>query len=132
MPRGILGIGLDMIELQRIEAAWQRFGPRFLARILTPDEQRDVGNPPRVNSLAARFAAKEAVAKAMGTGIRGFAFTDIEVVPDKLGRPTVTLHGEAARIAASKGIQTVWVSLTHSASMAAATAVAEGGGRNEH
>lgn len=124
---GVIGVGIDIIELERIDGSFNRFGSRFLSRILTPKEQNAVGSPPRIRSVAARFAAKEAVAKAMGTGIRGFSFLDIEVVNDELGAPRVVLHGAAKRIAAQRGIQAIRISMTHSRAYAAAVAVAEGG-----
>jgi holo-[acyl-carrier protein] synthase len=93
----IIGIGVDLCDARRIKASSDRFGDRFLDRIYTPDEQAYALKAARTDlSLAKRFAAKEAVAKAFGTGVRGFFFTDIEVVAGHLGQPRVLLHGGAA------------------------------------
>src|SRR5690554_4003012 len=113
MSMRILGLGLDVVEVERIRLALERRGERLVKRILTSEEQKDVGDPPRVASVAARFAAKEAVAKAFGTGIRGFNFRDIEVQRDGLGAPGVRLHGGAASLARKVGVDRVWLSITH-------------------
>lgn len=109
----------------RIASAYERFGQRFLHRILTPAEQQYVGTPPSMTRCAARFAAKEAVAKAIGTGIRGFSFRDIEVIHDALGAPAIQLHNEAQRIAGARGIVRIYISLSHTQTVAMAAAVAE-------
>lgn len=119
----IVGVGIDVIEIERVAAALART-PSMHDRLYTPAEQAHCAG--RVPSLAARFAAKEAVAKALGTGIRGFAFLDVEVVADELGRPSVVLHERAGEAAAARGIQVVHLSLTTSVTVAAAYAVAEG------
>jgi holo-[acyl-carrier protein] synthase len=95
----ILGIGVDLCDSRRIESSMDRFEGRFLDRIFTPGEQdhaRAAAKP--ALSFAKRFAAKEAVAKAFGTGVRGFLFIDIEVVSGPLGKPHVILHGGAADV----------------------------------
>lgn len=93
----IIGIGTDLCDARRINASHDRFGARFLDRIYTADEQAHaLGAALPHLSLAKRFAAKEAVAKAMGTGVRGFQFVDIEVVSGLLGKPHIILHGAAA------------------------------------
>jgi holo-[acyl-carrier protein] synthase len=95
----IIGIGVDLCDARRIEVSMTRFKDRFLDRIFTQAEQDHAfaaAKPPL--SFAKRFAAKEAVAKALGTGVRGFFFTDIEVVSGHLGKPHVILHGEAVTI----------------------------------
>ncbi|ESQ89536.1 ACP synthase [Asticcacaulis sp. AC460] len=93
----ILGIGVDLVDARRIEASVTRFERRFLDRIFTADEQKHAFAAARPHlSFAKRFAAKEAVAKALGTGVRGFLFIDIEVTSDALGKPHVLLHGGAA------------------------------------
>lgn len=93
----IIGIGVDLCDARRIKASQDRFGDRFLNRIYTADEQTHAMKAARPDlSLAKRFAAKEAVAKAFGTGVRGFFYTDIETVTDALGKPHVILHGGAA------------------------------------
>ncbi len=93
----IIGIGIDLCDARRIAASMTRFGARFIDRIYTPDEQKHAFAAAKPDlSLAKRFAAKEAVAKALGTGVRGFLFTDIEVVSGHLGKPHVILHNGAA------------------------------------
>lgn len=95
----IVGIGTDLCDARRIKASHERFGARFLNRIYTADEQaRALGAARPDLSLAKRFAAKEAVAKAFGTGVRGFFYTDIEVTAGHLGKPHVILHGGAAEL----------------------------------
>lgn len=126
MSSSVRRIGVDIVEIDRIDAAIKRFGRRFLYRILTPNELRDVGDPPKLPSVAARFAAKEAVSKALGTGIRGFSFRDIEVTRNTQGAPSIRLHGNAAEIAKAQGIDRVLISLSHARTVAIAMAVAEG------
>ena len=95
----IVGIGVDLCDGNRIAASRERFGARFLDRIYTAGEQQHAFAAAKPDlSLAKRFAAKEAVAKALGTGVRGFFFTDIEVVAGPLGKPHVLLHGPAGEI----------------------------------
>ena len=125
----VLGIGTDLIEIERIERSLERFGARFLDRIYTPLEiaycQRKRHGA--AESLAARFAAKEAGAKALGTGIsRGVQWTEIEVRNLAGGRPTILWHGRAAARAASMGVDTVHLSLTHSRALAMAVVIVEG------
>jgi holo-[acyl-carrier protein] synthase len=93
----IVGLGHDLVNIERIEAALERHEARFLARSFTPDEIALADRvPPCAATLAKRWAAKEACAKALGTGIgRGFSMTDIEVVRDDLGAPSLLLHGGA-------------------------------------
>jgi holo-[acyl-carrier protein] synthase len=117
----VVGVGVDVVEVERMQAALART-PTLAGRLFTEAEQT-VRTPAR---LAARFAAKEAVAKALGSGIRGFAFRDIEVVGDDDGRPEIHLHGSAADVAAARGVTRVHVSLSHTATLAVANAVAEG------
>ncbi|MDP8970883.1 MAG: holo-ACP synthase [Actinomycetota bacterium] len=124
----VVGIGTDAVEIARVRAAVTRT-PGLLDRLFTEAEQSacrsDCGEL-RFGGLAARFAAKEAVAKALGTGVRGFGFRDVEVLPDDLGRPTVTLHDRAQQVAADHGVDRVHVSLTHTRDLAVAHALAEG------
>ena len=123
----VVGVGVDAVEISRIRRALTRtpgvlqrlFGEREVASCVT--RCGDL----RYGGLAARFAAKEAVAKALGTGIRGFGFRDIEVLGDENGRPLVTLRGGAAAVAAAAGIGEVLVSLSHSGDLAVANAVAQ-------
>jgi len=125
----VLGIGTDLMEIERIEHSLQRFGTRFLDRIYTPFEisycQRKRHNA--AESFAARFAAKEAGAKALGTGIsRGVQWTEIEVRNLPGGRPTLLWHGRAAARAAAMGVEAVHLSLTHSRALAMAVVLVEG------
>jgi holo-[acyl-carrier protein] synthase len=121
----ILSHGLDLVECARIAKVFENHGERFLDRILTPSEQeraKQYKDP--IPFIAGRFAAKEAILKMIGTGWRGgIAWTDMEVLPDSLGRPVVTLSGETARLAAQLGIQRVLLSVTHTEQHAAASAI---------
>jgi holo-[acyl-carrier protein] synthase len=118
----LLRTGVDIIEIGRIRQAAERHGERFFGRIYTPDERLYCRN--RYPSLAARFAAKEAVAKALGTGIGYVAFREIEIVNDPQGRPEVMLHGSAAEMARSLGLATWAISLSHTQDYAVASVVA--------
>ena len=125
----ILGIGIDLCEIARIGAAIGR--ERFLERVYTERERERVlaASEIRRGEIAAGlFAAKEAVAKALGTGFSGFGLSDIEITPDDLGRPVCALRrGAADRAKAlSGGTYRLFVSIPHEAGMAAATAVLEG------
>ncbi len=113
--------GVDIIEIERVERALGRFGPRFLGRIYTPLEAAFCGG--RVSELAARFAAKEAVMKALGTGARGLAWREIEVLPNHRGKPLVYLHGRAAERAERIGLEALDISLSHSREYAVAFVV---------
>jgi holo-[acyl-carrier protein] synthase len=120
----MLRTGVDLIEIERVRAAVEQHGERFLSRVYTKAEVRCCGK--RIESLAARFAAKEAVAKALGTGVwrSGVAWTDIEVLKDESGAPRLTLHGGAAAIAETLGIVEWSISLSHGRSQAIALVVA--------
>ena len=120
------GIGIDVVEVERIGSAIERHGEAFLARIFTPAE-RAYCAPKKMAALhySARFAAKEAVAKALGTGIGAHAnWLDLEICHDAAGAPKLLLHGQAAAFARTHGITEVQISLTHTKSYAAANAVA--------
>ena len=117
--------GVDLIEIERIRQAHHRYGSRFLNRIYTPTEQARCRG--RADELAARFAAKEAVSKALGTGMRGVLWKEIEVVNDPRGKPLVRLYGAAERRAAELGITDLDISLTHSRDQAIAFVVALSG-----
>ncbi len=121
----ILGLGLDLVELPRIASTLERFGDRFLERILTPAERAAL--PPRPASrVAGLFAAKEAASKALGTGFaQGVTFQHLEILPDPLGRPTLTLHGPARARAQILGATSWHVSITHERATAAAVVVLE-------
>jgi holo-[acyl-carrier protein] synthase len=121
----IVGLGLDVVELERIRGAWERFGHRFAARVLTPAELEALPRHP-VSFLAARFAAKEAASKALGTGIaRGVGWHDMEVRRQDSGKPELLLHGAARRTAHALGATRAHVSLTHGRDVAAAVVVLE-------
>lgn len=114
--------GIDAIEPARIATALDRHGERFLRRVFTPAERALCRE--RVNSLAARFAAKEAVAKVLGTGFGAIAWREIEVLVNERGRPVLVLHGAAAERAAQLGLVYWSVSLTHLADVALAMVIA--------
>lgn len=119
----IVGVGVDLVEVDRMARALRRT-PSIASRLFTAAEREACGD--RVDRLAARFAAKEAVAKSMGTGIRGFAFRDIEVVGDALGKPHVLLHGAAREVAAHRGVERIHVTMSTGEDHVVAYAVAEG------
>jgi holo-[acyl-carrier protein] synthase len=123
----IVGCGIDVIEVDRIRRAGERFGRRFLERIFTPGEIAYVERKKnRWERYAARFAAKEAGMKALGTGLRrGVRWRDFEVANAASGKPELRLHGEAARIAARLGIKASHVSLTHTRDSAVAIVILE-------
>ena len=124
----ILGVGTDLVEIGRIERAVERHGERFLKRIFTEGERAYCrGFKLAFQHLAARWAAKEAASKALGTGIFGSVrFRDIEVGNEKSGKPFLMLHGDAARLSAELGATRWHVSLSHTDSHATAVAIAEG------
>ena len=107
----MLAVGVDMIEVARIERGIARHGDRFLRRFFTEQEQEFCNG--RIPSLAGRFAVKEAVGKALGTGIGDVSWTDIEVVCDGRGKPELMLHNHARELAASKGWVAWDISLSH-------------------
>jgi holo-[acyl-carrier protein] synthase len=123
----IVGSGIDLIEIARIEDSVERFGQRFLNRVFTAAEQAYcLGKRRAAESLAARFAAKEAGAKALGTGIsQGVSWREIEVVRAVNGKPDLRFYGRAAQIAERLGVANTAVSLTHSSGMAMASVVLE-------
>jgi holo-[acyl-carrier protein] synthase len=123
----IVGTGLDIAEVPRISESIERFGDRFLRRIFTDGEIRYCEQKAtRFESYAARFAAKEAGMKALGTGwSRGVRWRDIEVVRQQGQRPTIQFHGAAAAIAAKLGTKNIALSLTHTAEQALAHVILE-------
>lgn len=124
MLRGVLGIGVDLCEIARIERAMQR--PRFLKRICTEGERAYLSarGKGEVQSAAAMFAAKEAVAKALGTGFTGgISFEQIEVTHGSGGAPGIVLHGAAKARMQHMGASRVLISLSHEGNMAAAFAM---------
>jgi holo-[acyl-carrier protein] synthase len=123
----IVGTGIDIIEVPRIARSIERFGERFLDRIFTPDEIRYCNSKHnRVERFAARFAAKEAAMKAIGTGLRrGVTWQDVQVGREPGGRPTILLTGEAAKFAAALGTKRAALSLSHTAEHAIAQVILE-------
>lgn len=119
----VFSVGIDLVEIQRIEEAIQQYGERFLRRIYTPQEVEYCRRKADARSFAARFAAKEAVAKALGVGIaQGIRWTNVEVLNDSRGKPYLKLHGEAAELCERKKLH---LSLSHSRTHAIAMVVVE-------
>lgn len=116
-------VGIDIIEIDRVADVIQRHGDRFLNRVYTQDEIAHCRG--RISELAARFAAKEAVMKALGTGIRGVGWKDIEVLPNRRGKPLVFLYGRGAKRAEHIELRGLEISLTHSKEYAIASVVGE-------
>ena len=119
---GAGAVGIDVIEIDRIERVLTLYGERFLRKVYTERERERYRG--RVPELAARFAAKEATSKALGTGIRGIRWQEMEVLANRRGKPVLVLHGEAARRAELLGLDAFDVSLTHSRTDAMAFVVA--------
>jgi holo-[acyl-carrier protein] synthase len=126
----VIGVGTDLIEIERVEASIARFGRRFLERLFTPGEiAYCLKKKGSAESFAARFAAKEAGAKALGTGIsRGVSWKEIEVRREPGERPTLHWSGRAAERAKTLGVVHTALSLTHSRTVAMAVVVVEGEG----
>jgi holo-[acyl-carrier protein] synthase len=124
----ILGTGIDITEVDRIRRSIERFGRRFLERVFTPGEIEYVeSRANRYERYAARFAAKEAGMKAIGTGWRrGVTWHDFEVANLPSGQPTLRLHGKASQVAGAMGARSVSLSLTHTASQGMAFVILEG------
>ena len=120
----MLSSGIDLIEIARIKRAMDRHGDRFLQRFFTPQEIEFCAG--RASSLAGRFAVKEAVAKALGTGIGDFNWTDIEIVCDGRGRPELLLHNRALELAGRQGLSEWSISISHTDTLAIGLAVAIG------
>jgi holo-[acyl-carrier protein] synthase len=114
-------VGIDMIAIPRVRAVIERHDGRFLRRVYTPEEVAFCRG--RVPELAARFAAKEAVMKALGTGAHGVAWREIEVLPDRRGKPLIYLYGRAQERADRIGLRALDVSLTHERDFAVAAVV---------
>jgi len=124
-----LSVGTDLVEVARVARVIDRHGARFLRRVFTPAELAacgagEPGAALRVESLAARWAAKEAAAKALGTGIGHVTWLEIEVLQDGAGCPSLQLHGRAAALAAEKGLARWALSLAHDGGLALAFVVA--------
>ncbi len=129
VPPGTTELGIDIIKVDRIRATLARFGARFASRVLTPAEQRYVRDRPE--TLAGRWAAKEAVSKVLGLGVRGIGWRDIEIERLPTGQPAVRLHGRASARAAQRGMARIAVSISHEADYAVAIAfgIRTAGGR---
>ncbi len=122
-------LGIDIVKVERIRAALDRFGPRFSGRVLTDAERRYVRDRPE--TLAGRWAAKEAVSKVLGLGVRGIGWRDIEIERLPTGQPAVRLHGRAAARAEQLEMGRIAISITHESDYAVAIAfgVRTAGGR---
>ncbi len=129
MPDGTTELGIDIIKVERIRDALARFGERFSRRVLTEAEQRYVRGRPE--TFAGRWAAKEAVSKVLGLGVRGIGWRDIEVERMPTGQPAIRLHGRAAERADQLGMGRIAVSITHESDYAVAIAfgIRTAGGR---
>jgi len=129
VPDGTTELGIDIIRVERIRASLERFGSRFSARVLTPAERRYVRDRPE--TMAGRWAAKEAVSKVLGLGVRGIGWRDIEIERLPTGQPAVRLHGRAERRADQLGMNRIAVSISHESDYAVAIAygIRTAGGR---
>jgi holo-[acyl-carrier protein] synthase len=129
LPAGITELGIDIIKVDRIRASLERFGARFSKRVLTVGEQRYVRDRPE--TFAGRWAAKEAVSKVLGLGVRGIGWRDIEIERLPTGQPSVRLHGRAEERATQLGMGRIAVSITHESEYAVAIAfgIRTAGGR---
>ncbi len=126
----IAGIGLDIVELSRIAGMEQRRMDKFALRVLTPEELHEWEHIEhlwrKIEFLAGRFAVKEAVSKAFGTGIgESMSFAEIGVIKDQNGKPNVTLTGRAQSTSTRLGISHIWISISHSGQFAVAQAIIE-------
>ena len=119
----MLTTGVDIIEIPRIKQTIDRYGERFLKRVFTPDEIAYCRG--RAPNLAGRFAAKEATMKALGTGVRGVSWKDIEVIRAESGAPSVKLHGRAKARAERLQVVEISLSISHSREFAVAFVVAQ-------
>ena len=115
-------IGVDLIDIGRINAVLGRYPQRFRRRVLTPAEDRYCG--PRVERVAGRWAAKEAISKVLGLGVRGVGWREIEILPNRAGQPQVHLHGRAAARAQYLVLEELTVTISHERTMAVAVAIA--------
>ncbi len=122
----ILGIGLDIVDLDRIEEVLKKWGDKFIDKILTPNEKRSIPKN-RVQYVGSRFAAKEAMVKALGTGFSyGISFKDIEIISQANSSPEIVLNGNAKIVADKKKIKRIFLSISHEKNIATAAVVLEG------
>ena len=123
LPQGVnIAVGIDIIEVERVRRVYEHHGERFLQRVYTEIEIRQCRG--KVERLAGRFAAKEAISKALGTGLHGVKWREMEVVQLRSGRPSVRLHGNAKRRAEQLGLSAFDVSMADLAQLSIAIAVA--------
>lgn len=129
VPAGTTELGIDIIRVDRIRQSLARFGARFSGRVLTPAERRYVRDRPE--TFAGRWAAKEAVSKVLGLGVRGIGWKDIEIERLPTGQPSIRLHGRAAARAEQLGMERIAISISHESDYAVAIAfgVRQAGGR---
>jgi holo-[acyl-carrier protein] synthase len=120
VPEGTTELGIDIIKVERIRETLERFGPRFATRVLTERENAYVRD--RAETFAGRWAAKEAVSKVLGLGVRGVGWTEIEIQRLPTGQPAVRLHGRARQRAEQLGMDRIAVSISHEAEYAVAIA----------
>ena len=119
---GALAVGVDLVEIRRVAGLAERYGRRFTGRVFTPAEETECGDRPE--SLAARWAAKEAVVKALGTGFGPVGFRDIELLREGTGQPELRLNGKARALAEARGLFSWAVSVSHDGGYAIALVVA--------
>jgi holo-[acyl-carrier protein] synthase len=117
-----LAVGVDLVLIRRLAVLAERYGERFTGRVFTPAELAECNDRP--DSLAARWAAKEAAVKALGTGIGPVSFREIELLRERAGRPELRLHGKARTLAAARGLHSWSVSVAHDGGYAIAFVVA--------
>ena len=124
----ILRSGVDLIEIDRVASALERHGERFLRRVFTPAELAECGSDiyQHIPSLAARFAAKEATAKALGTGIGDVSWQEIEILHESSGQPVLNLYRQAQQLAGSLGLTSWSLSISHTHAHAVAMVIAAG------
>ena len=132
-PAGIVGIGVDIVDIARVQRLLERHGARFLKRVFTEEEARyAMESAAPAERLAGRFAVKEAVLKAFGTGkSQGILWRDVETVRGPRGKPAVRLHGQAVRWAKWRGGDTIHVSIAHDGGRAMGFVILESGRRAE-
>ncbi len=123
----IIGIGVDVVDIERFRDVIERLKDRFILRVFTPGEQQFCnGHRDTVPHFAVRFAAKEALFKALGTGwAKGVTWLDVEVQRERQDAPTMVLHGEALRLSEAKGVHALHISLSHTDNWAVAMVILE-------